>query len=295
MRFVSIDAYAKLNWSLAVLGTMDNGYHELDMLLQSVSLCDKIDISRADEISMKVNGRLAQYAEKNLCVKAAKAFFEYTDIRQGCDISLVKRIPICAGMGGGSADAAGMLIALNMLYETRLKHDELADIGKSLGADVPFMLTGGLMRAGGIGERLESKKIGCNMDIVVVMPKRGASTPEIFSAFDAMPAPPPIDNDALLKALEAGDKNGVAKYMGNHLQPVTASLNAEIDGSIEALIKSSAMAAMMTGSGSACFGLFENGDKASEAQQRLASTRDFRGVYKVRTVRGAIKLNRLLR
>ena len=142
---------------------------------------------------------------------------------------------------------------------------------------------------------LMGKKIGCNMDIVVVMPRRGASTPEIFSAFDSLPTPPPIDNDALLKALEAGDKSLVAKYMANHLQPVTASLNQGIEAAIEALKKSGAMAAMMTGSGSACFGLFENGDSALAAQDMLIRARDFKGVYKVRTVRDSIKLNRLLK
>jgi len=295
MRFVAVEAYAKLNWSLAVLGKMENGYHELDMLLQSVSLCDKIDIQRADEISLKVNGKETPFAQKNLCVKAANAFFEYTGINKGCDISLTKRIPICAGMGGGSADAAGTLIALNVLYETRLKHEELVDIGMSLGADVPFMLKGGLMRAGGIGERLESKRLGDNIDILVLMPRKGASTPEIFSAFDAITPPKPIDNDALVAALEAGDKTRVAGLMANHLQPVTASLNPGIAIATEALMNCGAMGAMMTGSGSACFGIYPDADSAAKAQQVLVRSRDFKGVYKVHTVHSAVRLCRLLR
>ena len=295
MRFVSIDAYAKLNWSLGVVGKMENGYHELDMLLQSISLCDTLEVEKSPELILEVNGKIPTAPEKNLCIKAANAFFEYTGIEEKCRIRLTKRIPICAGMGGGSADAAGVLIALNMLFETKLSNAVLVRVGEPLGADVPFMITGGLMRARGIGEVLESKRLGKIMHMVVIMPKKGASTPNIFSAFDAIEQPAAVNNDAMLVALDKGDSEEIAKYMVNHLQSVTASINNDIDKAISILLQNGAVAAMMTGSGSACYGLFSDSRAASEAYRSIRGSQEFRSVYKVRTVHSSFSLNKLLR
>ena len=293
MQLVDLDVFAKINWSLGVLGVLENGYHELDMLLQSVSLRDSLIIKSSDGLQLTVGGRLPQNPEKNLCIKAARAFFEYTHMQGGCEISLTKRIPICAGMGGGSADAAGVLIGLNMLYGTKLKKDELAQIGVGLGADVPFMLTGGLMRARGIGEQLQGQKIGKRMYLVVLMPRRGASTANVFAEFDAMATPPAVDTDAICDALLKGDARAVASNMANHLQTVTAMQNPDIDKAIAMLMQSGAAGAMMTGSGSACYGLYVDKQSADNAFNSLIKNKDGFRVYKVHTVHSSFALNRI--
>ncbi len=293
MQFVNLDVYAKINWSLGVTGVLENGYHELDMLLQSVSLHDSITLRSAEGLSFNVNGKVTANPEKNLCVKAANAFFEFTGIKPCCEISLIKRIPVCAGMGGGSADAAGVLIGLNMLFGTKLKKEQMARIGLKLGADVPFMLTGGLMRARGIGDKLESKPIGKKMHLVVLMPKHGASTANIFSEFDSMEAPPAVDNLALYKALAKGDVDGVAVNMANHLQQVTALKNHDINKAIAMLSQSGAVGAMMTGSGSACYGVFRDKDQADKAFASLMKNKDGFRVYKVHTMHSSFSLKRI--
>ena len=293
MQYVDLDVFAKINWSLGVLGVLENGYHELDMRLQSISLRDTITIKSSDRLQLTVGGRLPQNPEKNLCIKAARAFFEYTNLQRGCEISLIKRIPICAGMGGGSADAAGVLVGLNMLCGTKLKKDELAQIGLRLGADVPFMLTGGLMRARGIGEQLQSQKIGKKMYLVVLMPRRGASTANVFAEFDAMPTPPEVDNNAICDALIMGDVRKVAKNMANHLQTVTAMQNPDIDKAIALLMQNGAVGAMMTGSGSACYGLYADRQSADAAFNRLIKNKDGFKVYKAHTVHSSFALNRI--
>lgn len=289
MQRVNIDAFAKINWSLGVTGRREDGYHLLDMLLQSISLHDSLSICHGEGLSLIVNNKPAVRPENNLCYKAANAFYNHTGMPPACEITLTKRIPVCAGMGGGSADAAAVLMALNILHQTKLTSFALSGLALSLGADVPFMLRGGLMRAQGIGEKLTPQRLGRTMHLVVVMPRRGAVTREIFAEFDALPPQPPVDNRALAAALSAGDPASVAKLLGNHLQAVTAAQNPDIQVVLEAIKNAGALGTVMTGSGSACYGLFASRAEAYAAYSDLRAKLRCR-VYCAYTVSSAQRL-----
>ena len=181
-------ARAKINWSLNILGVRPNGYHELDMLMQQISLSDELVFEPADALSLTVGG--APGDESDLVLKAARALAELA--RQhgmetsGARICLTKRIPSRAGLGGGSADCAETLKALNRLWNLNFPVETLLELGAKLGADVPFCLTGGLARVSGVGERIEPLRNSPHCALVLITPGGGLSTPEVFRAYDEM-------------------------------------------------------------------------------------------------------------
>ena len=156
MQEITEYAYAKLNLSLDVVSRLQSGYHELCMIMQSVSLCDDVKLSmRAyDKISIKTDLYFLPNNERNIAFKAAQTFFDKTGLRHGVDIDIKKRIPVCAGMGGGSADGAAVLRALNKMNGLPLSANELEELGASVGSDIPFCICGGTALAKGRGEKL---------------------------------------------------------------------------------------------------------------------------------------------
>ena len=181
-------ARAKINWSLNILGVRPNGYHELDMLMQQISLSDELAFEPADALSLTVGG--APGDESDLVLKAARALAELARQRGmetfGARICLTKRIPSRAGLGGGSADCAETLKALNRLWNLNFPMETLLELGAKLGADVPFCLTGGLARVSGVGERIEPLRNPPHCALVLITPGGGLSTPEVFRAYDEM-------------------------------------------------------------------------------------------------------------
>lgn len=181
-------ARAKINWSLNILGVRPNGYHELDMLMQQISLSDELVFEPADALSLTVGG--APGDESDLVLKAARALAELARQRgmetSGARICLTKRIPSRAGLGGGSADCAETLKALNRLWNLNFPMETLLELGAKLGADVPFCLTGGLARVSGVGERIEPLRNPPHCALVLITPGGGLSTPEVFRAYDKM-------------------------------------------------------------------------------------------------------------
>lgn len=267
---IRLRAYAKINWSLFVTGKRQDGYHTLDTLLQSVSLYDGIEIIRTPSgLELEQRGGFAGKKESNLCWRAAQAFYEAVGLEAGCIIKLNKYIPVGAGMGGGSVDAAAVLVGLNMLYRTGLSQTHMEQIALKLGADVPFMLRGGLARARGIGEKLEYLPSQAKMYLAAVMPGRGTSTAEIFSRLDSQTLMPPGDNALLAGYIMRGDTAGAAKIIRNDLQPVTAGCNGQVAAALEELRTLGAAASFMTGSGSVCCGLFPSFAQAERACARL--------------------------
>ena len=150
-RSVTVLAPAKLNLSLDVVGTLPNGYHDLDMVMQTIDLYEKITLRRSHDLTLNLPGSFVPANDKNTAVKAALAFFDYTGLLAGVDMTIYKRVPVRAGMAGGSADAAGVLVGLNELYGAHLSMSELCAIGAGIGADVPFALLGGTCRVRGVG------------------------------------------------------------------------------------------------------------------------------------------------
>ena len=181
---LKIQARAKINWTLDVVGTLPNGYHDLDMLMQSVTLCDQMTMEEAPQLSLYVRaqGRAFVPADgNNLVLKAAAALQAATGCTRGARITLKKYIPVAAGMGGGSSDAAAALVGLNRLWGLGLSADRLEEIGLTVGADVPFCIRGGLQRAQGVGEKLTPLEMKKPLYLVAFQPCRGLSTKDVFT------------------------------------------------------------------------------------------------------------------
>ena len=267
-----VKARAKINWTLDILGQREDGYHLMDMLMQSVSLADTITLTPASEVTITTGGYPKLPAnERNLAYRAAIALQNATNCRNGAAIHVEKRIPVGAGMGGGSADAAGVLAGLNQLWKTGLNQQELEAIGLTLGADVPFCLRGGLTRTTGIGEKMVSLPCSRLYDLVVIQPCRGLSTGEVFTAYHEKADIPRPATGAAQLALENGDAALLAESLGNVLQAVSQDMRPPIGDAIAALKQRGAIAALMTGSGSAVFGVFESEEDAREAARSLRS------------------------
>ena len=265
-----IEAHAKINWTLAVNGVRADGYHLLSMWMQSVTLSDRLTIEPAPALSLQVTGqRDLSDGPDNLVLRAAEALRKASGCRAGAKITLEKRIPSQAGLGGGSADAAAALYALNILWETGLPEETLAGIGLTLGADVPFCLRGGLCLAEGIGEKLKPWPRAPRWPLIVIQPCGGLSTGAVFRAWHQAGEQPERRTEAFLHAVEEDDPRLLPARPGNDLEAVSMSFAPEIRTCISALRDAGAVCAQMSGSGSAVFGVWPEAEAADEALQRL--------------------------
>ncbi len=265
-----LEAFAKINWSLDIVGIREDGYHMMDMIMQPVSLSDEITLTPACRMSISTDGYPRTRADaSNLAMRAAMAVKETAGICESVSVHVHKRIPMGAGLGGGSADAAAVLFGLNRLWKLGFSAEKLEKIGLSLGADVPFCLRGGLTRTTGIGETIEAHVCRINHWLLVFQPCRGLSTGEIFSSWHAESAVHP-DTLSVLNALENGDTELLSSAAGNVLEPVSAARCPEIRQAVDALRQHGARFAAMTGSGSAVFGLFRSRQDAEHAMKSLS-------------------------
>ena len=263
-----IGARAKINWTLDITGRRADGYHLMDMLMQSVTLADEITLEKTTDgiITLTTGGTpLLPADEHHLALRAARALQKATRCPLGARIHVVKHIPVGAGMGGGSSDAAG---------ETGLTRAELEDVGLTLGADVPFCIRGGLTRTRGIGEAMEALPCGQCFPLVVIQPCGGLSTRDVFAAYHAQAVSFRPDNDAAQAALADGDLRALSPALGNVLQPVSEQMRPAIADAIADLRNCGAAAALMTGSGSAVFGAFETEQSADAAFAALEKRYD---------------------
>ena len=265
-----IAARAKINWTLDIVGKREDGYHLMDMLMQPISLADDITLLPQKELTLSVSGfPRVNPGPENLALRAAILLKQATGYTGGASIHVHKRIPVGAGMGGGSADAAGVLTGLNRLWGTGLTQAELETLGLQLGADVPFCLRGGLQRAQGVGELLTPLSCGGLYWLVVIQSCPGLSTKEVFSRFSLEACEGKPDTQGATEALAQGDWRRLCACLGNVLQAVSAELRPEISEAIAALRAQGAAGAWMTGSGSAVFGLFTSAPAARAAAQSL--------------------------
>lgn len=262
-------AQAKINWSLEVCADRADGYHELDMLMQRIDLSDVLSFERARWLTLTVNGRALPVGGRNLVLQAAQALNDYVGKRYGARISLVKNIPIRAGLGGGSADCAATLIALNRLWDLRLPVDRLLEIGRSLGADVPYCIAGGFARVGGMGERICPLGEAEHFPLALVHVGRGLSTSRVFSEYDRMGSSLGIDNVALAEAILSRDLKRADLLSGNALEAPSIGLLPEIGQAMERLRSLGAQIVRMSGSGSAVFGVFRTAAEALHAVDNM--------------------------
>jgi len=285
---VRVLAPAKLNLALDVVGVRPDGYHDLDMVMQAVTLYERITLRRSQTLELAMPGSFVQVNEKNTAIKAAAAFFRYTGLLAGVEMTIEKKVPVRAGMAGGSADAAGVLVGLNELYGAKLSMSELCAIGAGIGADVPFALMGGTCRVQGVGDLLKALPPCPDCWFVAVMPSVGVSTPEAFKRYDAMgcgPAGRP-DAAALEAAVRAEDFDGVCRAAKNALEYCSG---AQETAAIRALLdENGAAASLMTGSGAAVFGIFKEENAARGAAQALRGA--YKRVYLAQPDRGGARI-----
>lgn len=272
-RYIEEKACAKLNLSLDVLGTLSDGYHEMRMVMQSVDLFDRVrlELTNTRQIRVRTNLHFLPSDGRNIAVKAAAAFFERSDIKDlGVDISLKKRIPVCAGMGGGSSDAAAVLRGLNTLTGAGFTCAQLEDIGRSLGSDVPFCVCGGTQLATGKGDELQPLPAMPDCHIVICKPRFSISTPELFKLIDARRSRIHPDTDGMIASIAAGDICGVGRRLYNVFEDVLPPKYSSIAAAKNQLLDMGAIGAVMTGTGSALFGIFQDSAAAVRARDALA-------------------------
>lgn len=285
---VRVAAPAKLNLSLDVTGTLPGGYHALDMVMQTITLYETVTLRRSAGLSLRMPGSRVPINEKNTAIKAALAFFHYTGLLAGAELTVHKTVPVRAGMAGGSADAAGVLVGLNELYAARLSQSELCALGAGIGADVPFALFGGTCRVQGVGDFLKALPPCPPCWFVVVMPSVGVSTPEAFARYDALGSPTHPDCAAQETAIRAGNLPGICAAAGNALEHCSGA--RETRAICEQLCRHGALTGLMTGSGAAVFGVFDSEEKARAAQAALQT--NYRQVYLARPDAGGARVLR---
>ena len=301
-----LKAHAKINWTLDIHGTREDGYHLMEMLMQAVEMHDTLWLEEAEELILEnaadetgapvasdADGMASEavtYDEKNLVYRAAKRLKDTYGVPKGARMRLLKKIPSGAGMGGGSADAAAALKGLCELWQLDVPHDELLKLGLSLGADIPFMLTGGLAHVSGIGEVIHSLELAPEVWLVMLQPCGGLSTKEVFGAFDALDpeslARP--DTPKAQQALLSGDLISLGKAMNNVLEGVSVAARPALGEAARELERLGAVRGMMTGSGSVVYGVFETREKAEKAALELkpiALSKGWGDVWVTRSVR----------
>ena len=281
---MNIKACAKLNLTLDILRKREDGFHDLQMVMQSVALCDELTVTPArGEGAMSTNLSYLPADGRNLAQMAAAAFREATGKGGEVDISIEKNIPVCAGMGGGSSDAAAVLRAMNDMTGAGLSLAELAKIGERVGSDVPYCVLGGTALAEGRGEILTPLPPLPHCRVVICKPAFPISTPQLFGKVDVRKIVRRPDTAGLMTALEQGDLLGVARRLYNVFEDVLEPRKkAEIDSIKAAMIDCGALGASMSGSGPTVFGLFDDEKSAREAVTRLGEL--YKNVYLTETV-----------
>ncbi len=251
---IEIKANAKLNLTLDIVGRRSDGYHEIESLMQSVDLFDTVTIRHGngtDDIEVSCTNEFLG-GESNLAFKAAKLFFDAAGFKSGVRIDIIKRIPVSAGLGGGSADAAAVLLGLNALFETLFQTDRLCEIGLAVGADVPFCIRGGSMLAKGIGERLIPEQMLPECHIVIAKTGQKSSTGELYASYDRFGAKNRPDTKKMLEALQKGKLTDVCGSLCNvfeKLMPQSAGLKRK-------MLQFGALGSSLSGSGPSVFGIF---------------------------------------
>lgn len=262
-------AYAKINLGLDVLRRRPDGYHEVKMIMQTVDICDDLTFEKRKEpgIAFRIEGSDLPADENNLVYRAAALLMEKGQIREGVSITLHKRIPIAAGMAGGSADAAAAMRGLNELFEMGYSAEELKKTGVTLGADIPYCIEGGTMLSEGIGEILTPLPAPPDCHLVIAKPDIDVSTAFVYGHLQADRLPFHPDIDGMAAALAAGDLRGITDRMGNVLETVTVKEYPVIDKLKRKMCELGAENALMSGSGPTVFGIY----KEKEAAQKAAA------------------------
>ncbi|MEG1285035.1 MAG: 4-(cytidine 5'-diphospho)-2-C-methyl-D-erythritol kinase [Romboutsia sp.] len=274
MNSIELKSRAKINLSIDVLGKKENGYHLVEMIMQTIDLYDTIKIEEidTDDIVIKSNSNHIPLDDSNIAYKAIKILKNKFNISKGVSVYIDKNIPIAAGMAGGSSNAAAVIVGLNKLWGLEQSMEQLQEIGFKLGADVPFCISGQSALAQGVGEKLTYiKGLPQGTSILVCKPDLFVSTQEVYKGLDLNNMGKRPDNKYLIECLKNEDIKSLSENMSNVLETVTSKQHKEISEIEEIMNKNKALGSMMSGSGPTVFGLFKNHEDALKCRDILSN------------------------
>jgi len=292
MNSIELKSRAKINLSIDVLGKRKDGYHLVEMIMQTIDLYDIIKIKELEynEIIVKSNSSYIPLDENNIVYKAAKLIKDTLNINKGVEIFIDKYIPIAAGMAGGSSNAAAVLVGLNKLWNLDLSEEELKSLGFKLGADVPFCIVGKAALAQGVGEELTYiKGLSEDVSILVCKPELFVSTKDVYEGLDLDNLKYRPDNNLLINCLKNNDIEGLSSNMVNVLETVTSKMHKEINDIEKIMNKNKALGSMMSGSGPTVFGIYKNKEDALQCKRELL--KKYKQVYVVNSNEKGVEIN----
>lgn len=286
---LTLSANAKINLTLDILGTREDGYHEVAMIMQEISLHDTLSMGKINQgisLTIAIEGQKGTLPadESNLCWKAAALVQKEYNLQEGVEIHLTKRIPMAAGLAGGSADAAAVLKGMNHLFRLGMTEARLCELGARLGSDIPFCIMGGTMLATGRGEVLTRLPSFPRLSVVLAKPPVGVSTAWAYKTYDAGSDGPHPDNEAMLEAIHGGDAHKAASLLCNVLEGVTETEHPVIADYKRLMMEHGAMASMMSGSGPTVFGLVREKQQAWHLADTLKKYDGEAGVFVAETL-----------
>lgn len=265
-----INAPAKINLGLDVIRRREDGYHEVKMIMQSIRLFDRLTLtkSKTPGIRLSTNLNFLPVNEDNLVYKSAKLLMDEFGITDGLDIQLDKRIPVAAGMAGGSTDAASCMIAMNRLFNLQLSTKKLMERGVTLGADIPYCITKGTALSEGIGEILSPLPKAPDCYVLIAKPAFHVSTKYVYAELTLNESTVHPDIDSMIRCIRKKDLHGLCSTMANILETVTIPKHPEIAQLKEAMLEYGALGSLMSGSGPTVFGIFDDVKKARAAKEK---------------------------
>ena len=272
---IELKAYGKINIGLDVIRKREDGYHDLDMIMQTVGVYDDVIISREDgtqtyEIEVSTDADILPNDKGNLAFMAAKVLMEAYDIKSKVKIHINKRIPIAGGMAGGSADCAAVLRGVNKLFQLGLTDEQLQEYGVKLGADVPYCIVGGTKRAQGIGEILTDLPTPPKCYVIIAKPDAFVSTKFVYSHIRPAQIENHPDIDGIIESIKAGDLYGMCEKIANVMEDVTIPEHPIIQKVKDILKSNGAVNALMSGSGPTVFGIYDDEEKAKQSMDALS-------------------------
>lgn len=269
MKEIIIESHGKINLGLDVLYKREDGYHEINTIMQEIDLRDTLTIrDRKEDIVLKCNHKDLPLDSTNLVYKAWKKIQEKTGINRGIEVDIHKRIPIAAGLAGGSSNAAKTLIGINKLWGLGLNEEELRNIGVEIGADVPFCIMGGTALATGIGEKLERLKGFVGKDLLIINPGMSISTAEVYNSLK-LTNKPRVDINKIISSIENNDLKSLGENMVNVMEEVVVDKYPIIREIKEDMVSYGALASLMSGSGPTVFGFFDDMEKLQFSKEKL--------------------------
>ena len=284
MNSITMNAPAKINLALDVIGKRENGYHDVRMIMQQIDLCDELTIYKEDrvngsQIMIETDSKELPVNEDNLIYKAAELVIKRCGIKDGVRIKLKKRIPVAAGMAGGSTDAAAVFRGMNELFDAGLSAEELCEMGVKIGADIPYCIMGGTALAEGIGEILTPLSPMPESTILIAKPGISVSTGYVYTTLDSVGVREHPDIEGMLGAINDGNLNGIAARLENVLENVTQEKYPVIGSIKQTMLDNGALGSLMSGSGPTVFGLFDDRKKAETAAEAIRRSKDAGDIF----------------